>query len=231
MIFRFQLIEPDQFTFSAGQYMMLLVPQPDGLYLRRLYSIASSTEDKKTFELLIKLVEGGAAGEYLKNIKVGDSITFNGPAGIFTLKESPRKKILMATGCGIAPIRSILLSNSEFKIQNSEFYLFWGMKHYDEIYLLEELMQLTNKNGNSNFFLCLSREQNKEKIPAEYKDNVLLGHIDQGLEQVLSANFLKDTNLANYDYYLCGSRTVIESQRLYLAQKGIPKEQIFFEKF
>lgn len=136
-LYTFILLDPSTISFIPGQYLILFVPQhtssvipaeatsdvakagiqtsgsqiESGMtYARRLYSIASSNSVTNEFELLVKLVTNGCASRYFEKLEIGSEAIFQGPAGMFTLKESPRDKIFMVTGTGYAPVRSMLKS-------------------------------------------------------------------------------------------------------------------------
>ncbi|MDO8609673.1 MAG: FAD-binding oxidoreductase, partial [bacterium] len=70
ILFTFTLDDPKEFSFIPGQYMIMIVPQENGEVVRRLYSIASSTAQKNSFELLVHIMTGGKAGMYLSNLKI-----------------------------------------------------------------------------------------------------------------------------------------------------------------
>ncbi|EKE14008.1 MAG: hypothetical protein ACD_12C00717G0001 [uncultured bacterium] len=212
-LYYFDLIEPKEINFRPGQYVILKVPSDKGT-VSRLYSIASSNKNKNSFELIIGLIPGGLASNYLFSLKEKTEVIFQGPAGLFELRKNNRTKIFMVTGTGIAPVRSII--NSEFRTQDSEFYLFWGLKNYQDVYLFAELKKLGIK-----FKICLSREQNLDMIPEEDKKYFELGHVDSCFDQLLT----------NSDFYLCGGRQIVESLRQFLLGKNISAENIYFEKF
>src|SRR3972149_8574318 len=122
-LYHFDLLEPKEIIFKPGQYVMLKVPSDKGP-LSRLYSIASSNTIKDSFELIIGIIPGGLASNYLFSLKENTEIIFQGPAGVFSIKENDRGKIFLITGTGIAPIRSMIISNFKFliskKIPNSK---------------------------------------------------------------------------------------------------------------
>ncbi len=227
-LYTFTLDEPKEILFIPGQYVILFVPQENGEKVRRLYSIASPNTITNEFELLVKLVPNGCASCYFEKLNINDEVEFQGTAGMFTLKENPRNKIGMVTGTGYAPVRSMLLSNSKFQPPNSKFYLFFGFPYYKDVFLFDELKQLSEKNPNFKFYICLSREQNLDMIPEEDKKYFLLGRVTHGFEQLIENCKLK---IENFDYYLCSGRDVVESLKEYVYQKGAPKEQVYFEKF
>ncbi len=250
-LFRFQLLEPKEINFKAGQYLILLIPikgtDPVNGALRRLYSIASADFQKEAFELLVKIVEGGVGSNYLSNLNLGQVVIFQGPAGLFFLHEGLRPKIFLATGTGLAPLRSILISNiknqkSKMQLNNKKFYLFWGLKTFQDTYLLDELKQLSKESEEQfKFKICLSRQQDFSIIPKEDKGYFTSGYIQDGLKSFIidqkhlfseKADFKNfDLDYSNFDYYLCGNREVVESLRCFLGERGVPDNQVFFEKF
>ncbi|MEK7096681.1 MAG: FAD-binding oxidoreductase [Patescibacteria group bacterium] len=225
-LYNFDLLEPKEIIFKPGQYVMLKVPSVRGP-VSRLYSISSSNTIKNSFELIIGIIPGGLASNYLFSLKENIEAIFQGPAGLFGLKENDRPKIFLVTGTGIAPVRSMI--NSEFRIKNSEFFLFWGMKNYKDAYLLDELKNYELRIANFKFKICLSREQNLNMIPEIDKKYFLLGHVDQCMEKQFNNETVKQWN--NFDFYLCGGRLIVESLKQFLLSKNVPLENIIFEKF
>ncbi len=208
------------FSFTPGQYAILTIPgQPP---LKRLYSFASAPSKYGEFELLIKIVDGGVGTQYLKKLRIGDCVDVGGPAGLFTQQNNQKRKVFMATGTGYAPIRSFFLSSSPTNLKNSV--LFWGMKTLDETYLFDELSSLSTQRGLS-FYYCLSRQDSLASIPVYLLQHYRTGHIQDVWKGVLGEPNIDD------EYYLCGSRTVIESLRTLLLSLKIPKESVYFEKY
>lgn len=226
-IYKFKLIEPSTISFIPGQYLILMVPQEGGEKARRLYSIASPNTVTNEFELLVKLIPNGCASCYFEKLNINNEVEFEGPAGMFTLRESPREKIALVTGTGFAPVRSMLLSNLPVS-QSPSFYLFFGFPNYKDVFLFEELKNYELRMANFKFFICLSREQNLDMIPEENRKHFFLGRVTNGFEKIMTNDGLRMTN---FDYYLCSGREVVESLKQYLYEKGAPKEQVFFEKF
>ena len=75
----------------------------------RPYSIASPPSNRCAIELLFNLVPGGPGSTFLFSLQSGDPVSFRGPAGTFVLRDYPDRRLLfVATGTGIAPIRSML---------------------------------------------------------------------------------------------------------------------------
>lgn len=219
ILLKFALISGEQLEFSAGQYMIFKF---NGL--SRLYSIFSSSNIKNYFELLVKIMPGGKATTSLNNLKVGDNTVFQGPAGAFIFKKNDKDKIFLATGTGFSPVRSMIISNLVNLGPN--FYLFWGLPYFSEVCLMDELIQLTTRFPNFNFSICLSREKDLNMISETQRKFFLLGRVNIGLEKLI-----KQKTTDNFDYYICGSKIVVESLRELLYQKKITKESVFFEHF
>src|SRR5664279_1936974 len=104
-------LEKSDFEFKAGQYLVLNVP---GENKAREYSIYSP-EAASYIDLLIKEVDKGEISKELKYLKVGTKVEITGPFGFFVLRDNEPAKnnhfTFIATGTGIAPFHSIILSN------------------------------------------------------------------------------------------------------------------------
>jgi len=218
-LYHFDLAEPKEIKFSAGQYLMIKVPTDRGP-LSRLYSVASSAAEKNNFDLIIQIFPGGLASTFLSNLNLQDEVIFQGPAGKFNLNKNNRPKIFLATGTGIAPIKSILTAN--FPMNN--FHLFWGLKTFKDLYLFDQLKKFNPK-------ICLSREQNLNMIPEADRQYFDLGHVDAVMEKQLPELHLQGLPMTDCEFYLCGGREVVESLRQGLLAKNILPENIYFEKF
>lgn len=218
----FFYVEGEGFAFTPGQYAILTVPSSP-TPLKRLYSFAGANTNKNVFELLIKLVPGGAASEYVRSLHMGASVEVMVPAGLFSQQKTPKKKIYMVTGTGFAPVRSFLTSAQDQKSLNGT--LYWGMRNFSDIYMLEELLALKGASPSFSFFYCLSQQDSFNTIPADLLHYFRTGHIDTvWAAQTPSID-------PNEEYYLCGSRIVIDSLRTLLLSRGVLKDNLFFEKY
>ena len=107
---RLELIHPTEIRFQAGQFVSFEVPKPGLPFpVTRPYSIASPPSDRYVIDLLLNLVPGGPGSTFLFSLQSGDPVSFRGPAGTFVLREyRDRRLLFVATGTGLAPIRSML---------------------------------------------------------------------------------------------------------------------------
>ncbi|XP_019488910.1 PREDICTED: NADH-cytochrome b5 reductase 2 [Hipposideros armiger] len=88
--FRFGLPSPDHVLgLPVGNFVRLLAKIDDALVIRA-YTPVSSDDDRGFVDLIIKIYfknvhpdypEGGKMTQYLENMKIGDTILFQGPCG------------------------------------------------------------------------------------------------------------------------------------------------------
>lgn len=204
------------FAFLAGQYIDILLK--NGAV--RSYSIASSPMQPETLELHIRKRGGGLFSEMLfgegASVKEKAILRVRGPLGTFTLKEGGKPAVLMATGTGFAPIRSILRKMTESG--DSRFvHLYWGARHEADLYCLQEAAELAEQLPNARFTPVLSRGDAGWQGARGYIQN----HV--------AADY---PDLSGYEVYACGSLNMIEGARQLLAEQcGLPADAFFSDAF
>lgn len=213
----------DPLVFVPGQYIVVLIKQGDKV-LRRLYSIASSSLNGKTIELFVKFVPGGVGSTHLVSSPIGTVIECMGPAGVFRLKDNGLPKVFMTTGTGFAPVRSFL--HSQQTPPTSPWLLLWGDQTHQDAGFFDELKALKKQLGVFEFLYCLSRENDLQIIPADLRNYSRIGRINTVFEAIKERSVYTTA-----EFYLCGSRTVVEALRTYLEGCGVEKERIVFEKY
>lgn len=219
LLLGFQLINPAEISFRAGQFLILKIGDRC-----RAYSIASPDYLKNSFELLVQLVPGGLASGYFSKLIPENKATFQGPAGLFTVKNTGRGRVFLATGCGLAPIRSMVFSGIN---SCPETRLFWGVPTPNQAYLFNEFKKLHYSSPNFFFSICLSRCPSLEEINEEDKNYFILGRINRALDVFFKT--VEDPN--RFDYYLCGGADIVTSLKNYLLSLGARQQNISFERF
>ncbi len=155
-----RLLEPGEITFKAGQFVSFEVPKEGVPYpVTRPYSIASSPHQHDSLLLLLNLVKDGPGSSYLFGLREGSRTEFKGPAGAFYLRDDGTKDLLfVATGTGIAPFRSMILTQLERSTSQSVT-LFWGLRSQRDLYLQDELKELTQAYPKFSCVTTLSRPE------------------------------------------------------------------------
>lgn len=112
-----KLENPKDFSFNAGQYIWLSVPNlisDDPKGNRRAFSITSPPSQKDSIALIFRDT-GSGYKKSLTSLQTGSEITFLGPFGSeFTFEEVKTPEIvIIAGGTGITPFLSILRSETD----------------------------------------------------------------------------------------------------------------------
>lgn len=203
---------PTNFTFKAGQFVTLFF-NIDGKEIRRLYSIASPP-NYSHIELCIKRIEKGMVSNLLHKIKEGDKIKVLGPAGHFTLENKKDKDlVLISTGAGIAPFRSMIneLLKSKF---NKKIILLTGFRYENEVLYREELEKLSQKHPNLMYKITITR-------PGEDYQGTI-GRVPE---------LIKKINIKDKIFFLCGLYEMIKDVKDFLISLGVSEENIHFERW
>jgi ferredoxin-NADP reductase len=96
------------FDFVPGQFLTFLLPHPECVK-RRSYSLATMPGESGKIEVSMSYVEGGYASEIFFSLKAGDTFHVMGPAGKLVMADdSATRYVLVGTGTGIAPYRTML---------------------------------------------------------------------------------------------------------------------------
>jgi CDP-4-dehydro-6-deoxyglucose reductase len=188
-----------KFNFIPGQYINLIGPRN----IKRSYSIANNLQSN-LIEIHIKKVTDGLFSDYwFHEAKVDDLLRFHGPLGTFFLRDkSNMGAIFLATGTGIAPIKSILdkLESSAEKIPQP-IYLLWGVRDNADHYI-----DLSYNNLDLHYIRVLSNPENNFDGEIGYVQDVLMR--------------LK-LNLSKYFVYACGNQNMIQDSKNLLIDNGL----------
>ena len=149
-------------------------------------------------------------------LQVGDVLSMSGPYGEFYLRPSDRKILLIATGSGLAPMRSILFQIDHEKIDRETTLLF-GAKTTQDLYYFDELKAFEQSISHFRFIPTLSRSTEEEWEGEK-------GRVTKLIERHVP-------DKAPVDVYICGAPPMVESCLEMLTQKGIPDDRTFFDKF
>ena len=199
------------FEYQAGQYVNIKV---DGI--TRSYSIASYDSGKNNFELLIVKLDGGALTTLLfGKVKEGDSLEVEGPKGRFLLPESIDSDLFfICTGTGLAPFRSFLDLIKQKKIAHKNIYLIFGTRTRSDLLCYEEMLEWKKDIKGLDYIPVLSREEWEGAS----------GYVHEQYK-----NIIKNTDLTDPIFYLCGWRNMILDSRSNLKDMGFDSKKIICE--
>ena len=200
------LVDPPQIRFVAGQFVSFEIERPGLLTpATRPYSIASPPHDAGRIELVLNRVPGGPGSSYLFSLAEGSPTTFKGPVGSFTLHDNQRAVLFVATGTGIAPIRSMLWSLAG-RASTRQITLFWGLRNERDLYYQDELTILRQQLPSLSATITLSQPTGSWNGP--------VGRVSRLVTDAV-------TSTLNLEVYLCGNGGMIRDVRDIIRQKGL----------
>jgi len=218
-----------QFHFVPGQFVSIKQPRPDGKVYTRAYSIASPPRQDATFDLCLNRIEDGFLSNWLCDLEVGATVQFHGPHGLFTLREPRQDAIFIATGTGIAPIRSIVewLFATPERNRGHEYWLVFGTRYEHSIYYRDEFEKIARENANFHYVPTLSRCGDDWQGCRGYVQ-------DHVREIVVGRRNMQDRGprLDGVEAYICGLNQMVAANRKLLTEEmGWDKKQIVFERY
>lgn len=222
------------FDFAPGQFISFVATDPNGKQQTRAYSIASAPAANR-FDLCVNRVEGGFFSNLLCDLVPGDRLDFHGPHGLFTLRQPLTDCVFIATGTGIAPMRSftqhLFPESGEDRSQGRDIWLVYGTRHETEIYYQDYFDQLAARHSNFHYLFSLSRGLPEwGGLRGYVQDHVaaLLKDRRNGFHPVPAPD-----QPAAFDIYayICGLNEMVKSNRDRLAELGWQKKQVVFERY
>jgi len=218
--------------FKPGQYLTFKLnipgnPKP----VIRCYSLSDSPNHSDHYRITIKrlsapsnkpdLPNGLVSTYFHDRLKEGDILDVKAPSGKFFLDLSVDfPMVLVGGGVGITPILSMLKGVTESQSKR-EVWLFYGVPGGSHHIMKEYLAQLSGEFDNLHLQVCYSKPTDHDVPGKEYHH---AGHITVELfKRVLPAN--------NYEFYICGPPSMMESLTQDLLSWGVPTDKIFFEAF
>lgn len=201
-------------NFEPGQFMMVGL-HVDGRYIKRPYSIASTPSAKDHLEFCIKSYPQGRFAKHALRLNEGDKVKLEGPYGKFILNGSPKDKIFIAAGTGIAPIVSMVRTLLERGF-GSSMRLFYGVSYPQTLVYSEELETHAQKHKNFEFVPTVSREA------PEWKG-------ERGRVETILSKYIHTS--ANTEAYVCGPPPMVQNVVTFLRSVGFDAKGIHTEQY
>ena len=169
----------------------------------------------------------GIASSYIFTLKPGDKVIMSGPYGEFSpIFDSKKDMIWVGGGAGMAPLRAqIMHMTKTLHTTDRKMDYFYGARALNEVFYLQDFLQLEKEFPNFNFHLALDRPDPKAD-EAGVKYNAGFVH-----------NVMYETYLKNHpepeeiEYYMCGPGPMSKAVVNMLDSLGVAKESIMFDDF
>ena len=144
----------------------------------RAYSMANYPDEGDIITLTVRIatppfkpkpevgfmdVPCGIASTYIFSLKPGDKVTMSGPYGDFhPIFDSKREMIWVGGGAGMAPLRAqIMHMLKTLHTRDREMHYFYGARAIDEVFFLEDFLEMEKEYPNFHFHLALDRPDPK----------------------------------------------------------------------
>lgn len=217
---KLRMPEGQTFSFRAGQFVLFDVPligNPHDIQ-PRAYSIGSPPRENTELTFVLRYKERGRASLWVDEVlKAGDTVRIQGPLGAFVLnRETPKDYVFVGTGTGVAPFRSHLMDALEDRKDTRPMHLFFGVRHEEDLFWIEEFRRLEQQFPNFKAYVSLSRPTESWKG--------LRGRVTDILPTVI-------TDFSRVNAYVCGNPDMVKTVKEWLLAKGVPKADIHQEGY
>ncbi len=219
-VLQLQLPATETFKFYAGQYVELILK--DGK--RRSYSMANPPHSAASLELHIRHLPGGLFTDHVFGVgatqmKEREILRIEGPLGSFFLREDSALPIVMlASGTGFAPIKSIIEHMVHQGIKRPVT-LYWGGRRPADLYMHTLAQSWAATIPNFTYVPVVS--------------NALAEDAWAGRTGFVHKAVMEDfPDLTGHQVYACGAPIVVDSaRREFVAHCKLPDDAFFADSF
>lgn len=213
MELQLRLPPKQSFKFEPGQYVNLIRGS-----IKRSYSLANTSKEGTLFFFIKHYPNGKMSNYFFNSLKKDDLLRIEGPIGTFFFRPTEKRNIVfLATGTGIAPVKSIL-DGIEESIENDltgkNIFVFWGNRFAEEFFWKPKYAKI-----DIQYRACLSRpssEIGENGFKYGYIQNLLLE---------------ESVDLVNSVVYACGSDRMIKSAKTLLTENGLEASSFYSDSF
>lgn len=211
---------PDGWTFKAGQFVILAVPQrpEDAKAPKGFYSIASSEQRLPELELWVEhRSDGGYVSAWVSALAVGSEVPLEGPMGHFGLAETESKgQAFLGSRAGLAPLRSMLLSSLALRT-GKHHWLFLGAVGTDDLLLDAEWRALDAADEHFHYL----------PVVRPTKDNPFVGKNQDPADALIQ----KIAQRSGLRLYAAGFSADVVPMQKKLVEAGFSIDDLKVEKF
>lgn len=169
----------------------------------------------------------GIASSYIFTLKPGDKVLMSGPYGDFhPIIDSKREMMWIGGGAGMAPLRAqIMHMTRTLDTRDREMHYFYGARALNEVFYLDDFLQLEKDYSNFHFHLALDR-------PDSAADAAGVKYTPGFVHQVIYDTYLKNHEAPeDIEYYMCGPGPMSAAVNKMLDSLGVEPEMIHYDNF
>ena len=169
----------------------------------------------------------GIASSYIFTLKPGDKVVMSGPYGDFhPIFDSKREMMWVGGGAGMAPLRAqIMHMTKTLHTTDRKMSYFYGARALNEVFYLDDFLQLEKDFPNFSFHLALDR-------PDSVADAKGVKYTAGFVHQVIYETYLKDHDAPeDIEYYMCGPGPMSKAVENMLDSLGVPSKNLMFDNF
>ena len=169
----------------------------------------------------------GIASSYIFTLKPGDKVLMSGPYGDFhPIFNSKKEMIWVGGGAGMAPLRAqIMHMTRTLNTRDRELHYFYGARALNEVFYLQDFLQLEKDFPNFHFHLALDR-------PDPAADAAGVKYTPGFVHQVMYNTYLKDHEAPeDIEYYMCGPGPMSKAVVNMLDSLGVESSSIMYDNF
>jgi Na+-transporting NADH:ubiquinone oxidoreductase subunit F len=169
----------------------------------------------------------GIASSYIFSLKPGDKVLMSGPYGDFHPHYNSKSEMMwVGGGAGMAPLRAqIMHLTKTLHTTDRVMHYFYGARALNEVFYLQDFLQLEKEFSNFHFHLALDR-------PDPAADAAGVKYTPGFVHQVIMGTYLKDhDNPEDIEYYMCGPGPMSKAVESMLDSLGVPPENIRYDNF
>ncbi|MCM1077223.1 MAG: NADH:ubiquinone reductase (Na(+)-transporting) subunit F [Bacteroides sp.] len=208
----------------------------------RAYSMANYPEEGDRIMLTVRIatppfkpkpqvgfqdVMPGIASSYIFTLKPGDKVRMSGPYGDFhPIVDSKAEMMWIGGGAGMAPLRAqIMWMTKTLQTRDRVMNYFYGARALNEVFYLDDFMQLEKDFPNFKFHLALDR-------PDPAADAAGVKYTAGFVHQVIYETYLKNhPEPEDIEYYMCGPGPMSAAVNKMLDDLGVDPESVHYDNF
>ncbi|MDE6581087.1 MAG: NADH:ubiquinone reductase (Na(+)-transporting) subunit F [Duncaniella sp.] len=169
----------------------------------------------------------GIASSYIFTLKPGDKVRMSGPYGDFhPIIDSKAEMMWIGGGAGMAPLRAqIMHMTRTLHTTDRVMNYFYGARALNEVFYLDDFLQLQKDFPNFKFHLALDR-------PDPAADAAGVAYTPGFVHQVIYETYLKDHPAPeDIEYYMCGPGPMSAAVNRMLDDLGVEPTSIHYDNF